>query len=231
MKAVSLILLMTLLLFLGAVQVFSLGQKQDVTSVGMDLGNIIPDSVDGWTCEEIPLGSSEATSESAMKMLKLDDFVQRKYSRNGQTITVYVAYWQPGKMDTRLVASHTPDRCWVENGWKCVQTRHADVLELDGLATAPAEFRVFDIEGHMSVVYYWLMVNGQLYVFGNRLNSYPEPADFLRDFFREMVKGRPEQYFVRISSSLSDESLRSEPLFRQIMECLEITGISSRTDL
>jgi hypothetical protein len=134
-------------------------------------------------------------------------------------------------MDTRLVASHTPDRCWVENGWNCLDMRHGDTLNFGGLVVEPAEFRVFDIEGHKSVVYYWLVVNGQIYTFGNRLNTYPDPIAFVRDFFREMRRGRPEQYFVRISSTLPDDRLLDEPLMREIVKSLEATGIARGTGL
>src|SRR5690606_27133761 len=38
-------------------------------------------------------------------------------------LSVYVAYWEPAKMSSRLVAGQTPDVCWVGAGWTCTPRR------------------------------------------------------------------------------------------------------------
>jgi len=231
MKLFSIILLSVVLLIVVALQLVSPVTEVDENAPSRyDVNSLVPVQVEGWTSEEIPLSSSEATSVSALKMLKLDEFVQRKFSRGMDSVTVYIAYWKPGKMDTRLVASHTPDRCWVANGWECKDALYAEVMRVDGLTILPAEYRDFDISGHHEMVFYWLMVNGELYRFGERLNSFPDPFMFARDFFKEMFRGRPEHLFVRISSSIPREKLEHEPIMRIIMESLHETGISSVKD-
>jgi hypothetical protein len=225
MKVFSLVLLVVVLLF---IPVALLLRPEQPVGAGLDKAGVerlLPTYTPGWNSEPVALGSTEATSESALKTLKLDAFAQRCYKRGKDEITVYIAYWKPGTMDTRLVASHTPDRCWVENGWACQETRNAYAMEMDGLDIVPVQYRVFNISGHDETVLYWLMVNGQRYDFGDRLNSYPSPWRFMRDFFKEMARGRPEHFFVRISSNMSEGRLLSEPLMRQIMEAVEPTGV------
>lgn len=187
-------------------------------------------SEEGWKVEDLPLGDTESLNTTALKMLRMDGFIQRRYTRGADELTLYVAYWKPGTMDTRLVASHTPDRCWVENGWSCPLLRNAQTLEMPEMEVQPAQYRVFRMNGRDVTVYYWLMVNGERYEFGDRMNRYPNPLMFIRDFIREMARGRPEHYFVRISSNMDAERLRRLPLFIETMKGLEKTGISKAAD-
>lgn len=192
----------------------------------VDFSDKLPSMPAGWQSEDLPLGATEAQSDSAEKTLGIDGFIQRKYEHYGQSVTVYVAYWRPGSTDTRLAASHTPDRCWVENGWTCTGARHSETLDFGGVATLPAEFRSFEMN-HMKLnVYYWLMVNGERYDLGNRLNGIPSPWLFVKSFVHEMALGRPEITFVRISSDLSPEALRELPLMHELVKSLSFTGIS-----
>jgi hypothetical protein len=98
---------------------------------GPHLAAAVPASLPGWTAREVPLGANEFLSSEAEKVLNYDEVVNREFSRGAETFSVYVAYWGAGKMPTRLVASHTPDRCWTENGWKCVamKFKQAEVFE------------------------------------------------------------------------------------------------------
>lgn len=200
--------------------------RTEIPTTVIDLDAAVPQDFRGWRCEDVPLGASEAVAESASKMLSMDAFVQRRYSRGRDEITIYVAHWKPGKMDTRLVASHTPDRCWTENGWTCEQMRFNVVPEIEGLSIQPAQYRIFDISGHKQTVLFWLLVNKEIYQFGERLNSIPDPSLFIRDFFREMFRGRPENFFIRISSNLREDQLLQEPLLKTVLNNLAPTGVS-----
>ena len=86
------------------------------------LKTTLPREVPGWEVDDKALGETEAVHAAVDKWLRLDDFVFRSYSRGRVHFDVYVAYWGPGKMPVQMVASHTPDRCWTENGWKCTES-------------------------------------------------------------------------------------------------------------
>jgi hypothetical protein len=106
-------------------------------------------ALDGWVVSEELLGTTEAVSEAALKVLNLDDYVYRRFRRGNLSFTVYAAYWAPGRMPTRLVASHTPDRCWTENGMRCIDLRFKESYEVKSRALLPAEYRVFVPGGMM----------------------------------------------------------------------------------
>ena len=92
----------------------------------------------GWTSQEVPLGASEFMANEVEKVLKYDDFINREYRRGADRFGLYVAYWGPGKMPTQLVASHTPDRCWTENGWHCLEMRFRQTAVFSGVAGGAA---------------------------------------------------------------------------------------------
>jgi hypothetical protein len=104
---------------------------------------VLPQRTAAWTGQDESLGATEAVSAAALRTLNLDDYVFRRYSNGSRTFTIYAAYWAAGRMPTRLVASHTPDRCWTENGMRCVDLRFKQTYEVKRRALLPAEYRVF----------------------------------------------------------------------------------------
>ncbi len=83
------------------------------------LASLVPEKIPGWTVKDQPIAETEEMKKAVDEMLNYDDAVYRIYTQGKTTISVYVAYWKPGKMSPRLIAGHTPDVCWVNNGWKC----------------------------------------------------------------------------------------------------------------
>ena len=87
------------------------------------LGELLPRSLPGWTGRDEPLGPNEVTRTAVERTLNYDDFVFRVFERGDLQVGLYVAYWAAGRMPLQKVASHTPDRCWTENGWRCEDMR------------------------------------------------------------------------------------------------------------
>jgi hypothetical protein len=104
---------------------------------------VLPKDVEGWRAAEESLGATELINEATLKALNLDDYVYRRFHRGTVSFTVYAAYWAPGRMPTRLVASHTPDRCWTENGMRCVELQFRQPNRIGNKPLLPAEYRVF----------------------------------------------------------------------------------------
>jgi len=227
MKFIPIILLVALVVFIPVSFFIHTDSPKESKIDKAFIEKLAPENSMGWASESLPLGSSEATSESALKLLNLDEFVQTRYTWRGREITVYVAYWRPGKMDTRFVMMHTPDVCWVRNGWKKEEFRDSTKLDLNEFDVIPAQYRIFSVNGHREMVYFWLLVNNKLYDYSRKSNIYPNPWPFLRDFIKEMKNGKPEHLFVRISSNMTEKELLAEPLFYEILRRLEPTGICS----
>ncbi|MES2697363.1 MAG: exosortase-associated EpsI family protein [Verrucomicrobiota bacterium] len=185
-------------------------------------------TLQGWAVTDEALGSTEATSAAALKVLNLDDYVYRRYQRGRTSFTVYAAYWARGKMPTRLVASHTPDRCWTENGMRCVDMRFQQAYDVSGRHLLPAEYRVFlppKSESDRTYVAYWHTVEGRLYDYGNRFNAVPHPWLWWKDTLAQAMHGSREQLFVRIASDVPLDELWRNGDFQTVMAQVAALGL------
>jgi hypothetical protein len=188
---------------------------------------VLPKTLEGWSVVDEPLGQTEAVSEAALKILNLDDYVYRRFSKDGQSFTVYAAYWAPGRMPTRLVASHTPDRCWTENGMRCVDMRFQEQYTVREKPLLPAEYRVFTPGSSPEKTYvaYWHTVEGKLYDYGDRFNAVPHPWLWWKDTLAQAAYGSREQLFVRIASTTPLDELWQDRDFQTVMERVAELGL------
>jgi hypothetical protein len=181
----------------------------------------------GWTGADLPLGANEAVDDAVEKILNYDAVLYREFNRGGESFGVYVAYWGAGKMPTRLVASHTPDRCWTENGWRCLAMKFKQPETFEGVTMQPAEWREFEppLGGSPTYVLYWHLVEGHLYDYGNRFNNVPSPYLWWKDAVQQAVLGSREQYFIRLTSTEPLENLWSDPGFAVVLRGLGRLGL------
>lgn len=191
------------------------------------LFELLPRAVEGWNISDMPLGSTEAINAATLKTLNLDDYVYRRFERGGSSFTVYAAYWAPGRMPTRLVASHTPDRCWTENGMRCTEMRFRDIYLIGGKQMLPGEYRAFvpPKGGATTYVIYWHTVAGELYDYGGRFNAIPAPWLWWKDTLAQAAYGSREQLFVRVSSETPLGSLWQDPAFQVVMAKIANIGL------
>jgi len=193
------------------------------------LNHFIPMAPEGWRARELPLGPNEFLEEQVEKILNFDEVLYREYSRAGVTFGVYAAYWGPGRMPTRLVASHTPDRCWTENGWTCLEMRFKEVHSVGAIGLQPAEWRLFkNPAGDRTNVLFWHLVDGKIYDFGSRFTAIPDPVRWWKDAIRQAVRGSSEQYFVRVTSNVPFVHLWDDAGFQQVMRGLADLGLAAR---
>lgn len=93
----------------------SAGDVNSARAVGFLKGKV-PEALTGWQAREEPLGATEVVKGQVEAILNYDDYVFRVFTRGTAHVGVYVAYWKRDRMPVSRVASHTPDRCWTENG-------------------------------------------------------------------------------------------------------------------
>lgn len=222
---------LTCALVLGlAVALQGLGAWREVPPArAPHLAAAVPEHAGDWTSHEVPLGPNEFLASEAEKILRFDDVLNRRYVCGGEQFDVYVAYWGPGKMPTQLVAAHTPDRCWTENGWHCLEQRHRQPSPVANLSLQPAEWRLFEPpEGGQTLhVLYWHLVDGRAQDFGERFNAVPDPVQWWRGVVQEALQGRREQYFVRVSGTVPLEQLAEDAGFRAVMAALADLGLEA----
>lgn len=131
-------------------------------------------------------------------------------------------------MPTRFVADHTPDRCWTENGWRCLDMKFRQSFFVDGNALQPAEWRLFEPSNGGKPVYvlFWHLVEGRTYDYGERFNSIPDPFRWCKDAVQQALLGSREQYFIRITSSEPPIKLWGDLGFMEVMRGLGQLGLT-----
>jgi hypothetical protein len=189
----------------------------------------IPDQAADWRGVDEALGATETVNAATLKTLNLDDYVYRRFTKGQQSFTIYAAYWAAGRMPTRFVASHTPDRCWTENGMRCVGMSFGQRYALGEKALLPAEYRAFAAPGSAEKMHvaYWHTVAGRIYDYGGRFTAVPHPWLWWKDTLAQAAYGSSEQYFVRIASTTPFEVLWKEPGFQSVMSRVADLGLWS----
>ncbi len=196
----------------------------------VDLKRRIPASLAGWTVRDEPLGPNESVRSVVERTLNYDDYVYRLYRRNGVTVGVYVAYWAPSRMPVQKVASHTPDRCWTENGWTCLESRCQEKIATRNTALRAAQWRLFRAPGvseHQEHVLFWHLVGSRLYDYGERFNTSPGLVRWWRDAVSYALSGSEEQYFIRVTSTVPFERLAGEAGWHELLTALAKLGLAA----
>lgn len=232
MKNVSLWALATVLLAALALQVWRFrdvkegDRLREAAPVG--LAQRVPVELPGWTSREEPLGPTELVKSEVERILNYDDVVNRVYTKGAVRVGIYVAYWAPGRMPVQKVASHTPDRCWTENGWRCLEMRFAEPVAEAGIRLNDAQWRIFEPPGGLGpkeYVLFWHLVGSQLYDYGDRFNATPAPVQWWRDTVKYAFSGSDAQYFIRVTSNRDFGELAGDPAWQRLLTALAELGL------
>lgn len=223
MKNVILIFLAACLLaVLGFRFYFSLVPPPE-PSLKQPLAEILPKQLAGWQVEEHDMAESPEASARISDFLNFDDAIFRTYRRGDTFIGVYVAYWKPGKASYRWAGAHTPDTCWVQNGWTRSERKYSVPLNASGIPFKPAEFGVYVKDGHPQKVYFWHLIGGNVYSF-NQHNSHNIWGSLL-DIKKHGLDLRKEQFFVRFSSNKALTELEELEGMHKILQALAHVGL------
>jgi len=193
-----------------------------VLKPNLSLADYLPQDMAGWHGVDKPLAETEALAGTVKSILNFDDAVLRVYRKRDEEFSVYIAYWQPGKMPARDIAFHIPDKCWTATGLKRTAANYHYQREFDQTKLAPAQYREFEAPNvHQSVIY-WHIFDGKAIVY----NPDGSPSNFslLTDLFRRGLNQRGEQFFIRISSPRELNALWSDRGFLEVIELIAPLG-------
>jgi hypothetical protein len=154
--------------------------------------------VAGWIYKAIPV------DESAEKILVADRMFSAQYTNSaGHEIHVFSAKRYDEKANEIGLFIHTPDRCWVEAGWRC--DAEADPtftqIDLDG-APVIVERRIFELKGRQELVYFFGMQDGRALPY--RLDHYLSTSRRFSahgDKKRELVRASDLHFWERLWES------------------------------
>jgi hypothetical protein len=174
-----------------------------------------------WTTVELPVAETIELQKAVKEILNFDDAAYIMYENGAARVSVYVAFWPAGRMPQRLVASHTPDVCWVASGWEArsssevsltlMQIANQRIVRLtdsnfaghqtrdSARDTMVFQYRMFVREGREEYVVFCHFVGERVASYGS--SASPEWYRFLADVKTWGLNQRQEQFFVRISSN------------------------------
>ena len=93
-------------------------------SLHQRLSSLFPANFNQWEIVDQDIAESPESSARISDFLNFDDVINRIYKKKSLRIGLYIAYWTPGKASYRWAGAHTPDTCWILNGWTCKQREH-----------------------------------------------------------------------------------------------------------
>jgi len=191
-----------------------------VAAQAPDLSALLPAAAPGWTVSTSP-GLNRFAST-----LQTDDLIERTYTKSagGQTeqLTVYLAYWPPGRTPVSIVALHTPDACWPGVGWTSVPSASARFSPVVAGRTLPAaEARVFTQRSLTQYVWFWHIYDGAAITQRDPRSV----RELLAIAWRYGFRKEGAQLFVRVSSNHPWTDLEDEPLLTNILSHLQSFGL------
>ena len=197
---------------------------------GVKLAAALPARLGEGIARDEAVAATEEMKKAVSELLNYDDAVFRIYEVDGKRISVYAAWWRPGRMSPRLVAAHTPDVCWPGNGWE--RDRNAEgnlgvfesVLAQDNFA--PAEARVFRMSGHPEYVAFWHKVGDVM--LGYHTGYAPPWWAWLDEMRRDGLNLRKEQLFVRVSSDTPLQDVWARPDLEPLRSALLALGLRAK---
>lgn len=190
------------------------------------LEEILVSELPGWRVEDLDLASSEEMQERVAQILNYSQALFRSYTRGDVQVGVYVGYWEPKMMPVRQVQAHTPDVCWVRNGWELTDGQYAVLFKAQGDPLRPAEVRELQKQGHVQYVAYWHIIGERTYVNRTGTDGQWDRLDPIKSLFRFGLHQQEEQFFIRISSNRPLDQIWDDPDFQQIIEPLKEMALS-----
>jgi hypothetical protein len=142
-------------------------------------------------------------------------------------------------MPYRLIASHTPDVCWIASGWKCTARDFAyelgaislelganspQLIAPSSIQLKPAQAGTYEIAGNVQHVLFWHLHRGELVAYntGKQPPWYAGLTDLLRGGFNQ----RGEQFFIRIASNVPMPEAIKTVAMRNALQALGPLGLN-----
>ena len=188
------------------------------------LSNIVPEELSGWKIIDQDMAESPESSERISDFLNFDDALFRIFKKGDAFVGLYIAYWLPGKASYRWAGAHTPDTCWVQNGWTRLDRKYCIPFQNEEPPFQPAEFGIYEKDGSTQNVYFWHLVGGE--AFGYEQEGGHNIFAALLDIKKHGLNLRDEQFFIRLSSNKKIEELKKIGGFNQILDSLNEIGLA-----
>ena len=191
------------------------------------LSDIVPKQLNGWKITDQDMAESPESSERISDFLNFDDALFRIFKNGDTFVGLYIAYWLPGKASYRWAGAHTPDTCWVQNGWTRQDRKYRIPFQNEETLFQPAEFGIYEKDGSAQNVYFWHLVGGE--AFGYEQEGGHNIFAALLDIKKHGLNLRDEQFFIRLSSNKKLDELKKIEGYKQILDSLHEIGLGKKS--
>jgi hypothetical protein len=191
------------------------------------LSDIVPKQLNGWKITDQDMAESPESSERISDFLNFDDALFRIFKNGDTFVGLYIAYWLPGKASYRWAGAHTPDTCWVQNGWTRQDRKYCIPFQNEETLFQPAEFGIYEKDGSAQNVYFWHLVGGE--AFGYEQEGGHNIFAALLDIKKHGLNLRDEQFFIRLSSNKKIDELKKIEGYKQILDSLHKIGLGKKS--
>jgi hypothetical protein len=191
------------------------------------LSDIVPKQLNGWKITDQDMAESPESSERISDFLNFDDALFRIFKNGDTFVGLYIAYWLPGKASYRWAGAHTPDTCWVQNGWTRQDRKYRIPFQNEETLFQPAEFGIYEKDGSAQNVYFWHLVGGE--AFGYEQEGGHNIFAALLDIKKHGLNLREEQFFIRLSSNKKIDELKKIEGYKQILDSLHEIGLGKKS--
>jgi len=180
-------------------------------SLEESISDIIPKEINGWSYADYDLASSDESSDRVSSFVNVGDCLY--------------CVCTPGKVSYRWAGAHTPDTCWVVNGWTRLDREYSIPFQVNEIKLKNAEFGIYKKDRTVENVYFWHLVGGE--PFGYAQKEIPNIFGALIDIQKYGLNLRQEQFFIRLSSNEDLESLKQIDGFNEIIKGLSRLPLST----
>lgn len=220
MKVSPVLTLSGLVLALGVMLALMGARDDESRHFKGGLRKLLSPTPSGWEAKECPMADTEEMRRAVGVILNYDEGILMRYIRGTTRLDVYVAYWSPGKMNYREVASHTPDVCWVAAGWERTAISHLESITVGKRKLFEGEARTFVLNGNVEYVWFWHVIDDRVHSY--HTGGLPAWYSTFTDIISWGLDQRKEQFFIRISANQPLEALLAEELLPSILDRLPI---------
>jgi hypothetical protein len=165
--------------------------------------------VPGWESKDLPIAKTEFLLKKTEEILQYDDYRYVEYTKGGVKVALYIAYWGKGKISPKEISWHNPDICWVGNGFERIEAKSRVDRVLNGVTLRQAEERTYLANGSRLFVAFFHLVGGRLR--SVNLSGKDPWYAFFNDIRQQGLNIKNEQFFVRLSSTVSIDEVLSDP--------------------
>jgi len=228
--SIALSLIVILIAFIATIINYNTSLPAPIINASLD--EILTQNISPWTVKSLDLALSQEEAISIERRLNSDDVLFREYSYQDIVILVYVGYWRSGSSPVYRVALHTPDTCWIHNGWTRQSRKYAQKLKSGNRSLLVAEQGEYTIENNYQDVIFWHIVGNTPFHYQQTDSSLTLYDKFVRNIvlpietaYKFNLKKPADQLFIRVSSNKKFSEIWHDPELVKLFKTFEPLGI------